>query len=73
MKKKENGAIDCTITMTLTSANCPVSGTLYDLVSNVGYCVEGIEDLETIPHLVFDPPWTRDMMSEDAKLALGLL
>ncbi|MDB2562354.1 iron-sulfur cluster assembly protein [Sulfurimonas sp.] len=72
-EKKEDASIDCIITMTLTSANCPVSGTLYDLVSNVGYCIEEVEDLETIPKLVFDPPWTQSMMSDEAKLTLGLL
>ena len=63
----------CLITMTLTSAGCPVSETLYESICDIGYLIEGVDNLEVFPEIVFDPPWTRDMMSDDAKLALGML
>jgi FeS assembly SUF system protein len=59
------------ITMTLTSAACPVSESLVDQVRNVGFIVEGVSYVE--PNLVFDPPWSQDSMSDEAKLQLGML
>ena len=58
------------ITMTLTSPNCPVAESLPKEVKDGAMQVEEIEavDLE----LVWDPPWTKDMMSEAAKLELNL-
>ena len=58
------------IKMTLTSPNCPVAESLPKEVKDGAMQVEGIEavDLE----LVWDPPWTKDMMSEAAKLELNL-
>ena len=58
------------IIMTLTSPNCPVAESLPKEVKDGAMQVEGIEvvDLE----LVWDPPWTKDMMSEAAKLELNL-
>ena len=58
------------IKMTLTTPNCPVAETLPNDVKEGAMQVEGIEkaDLE----LVWDPPWTQDMMSEAAKLELNL-
>lgn len=69
---KDNATV-CTITMTLTSAACPVSEELYEKISDIGYLLDTKEDIETLPHLVFDPPWSRDMMSEDARLVLEML
>ena len=58
------------IKMTLTSPNCPVAESLPKEVKDGAMQVEEIEavDLE----LVWDPPWTKDMMSEAAKLELNL-
>ena len=72
-EKKEDNVTVCIITMTLTSAGCPVSEVLYDLICDISYNIEGEDNLEVIPELVFDPPWNQDMMSDDAKLELGLL
>lgn len=59
------------IDMTLTSPNCPVAESLPQDVKNK---VEGIEGVnEASVHIVFDPPWDKDMMSEEAKLELGFL
>ena len=63
----------CTVTMTLTSASCPVSESLYDQIEDIAYVIEGEGNLEVAPNLVFDPPWTKDMMSDEAKLSLGML
>lgn len=72
-EKTKDGGTKCVVTMTLTSAGCPVSEDLYEQVCDVSYMIEGEEDLDVLPKLVFDPPWTQNMMSDDAKLALGML
>jgi len=58
------------IEMTLTSPNCPVADSLPNLVKEKVLKVEGIELVEL--KLVWSPPWTKDMMSEAAKLELNL-
>jgi FeS assembly SUF system protein len=59
------------IIMTLTSPNCPVAGTLPKDVGEAVGSIEGIFSIQV--ELVWDPVWTKDMMSEDAKLALDIL
>jgi FeS assembly SUF system protein len=58
------------IRMTLTSPNCPVAGSLPPEVESKVRAVAGVTEVRI--DLVFDPPWTKDMMSEAAKLALGI-
>jgi len=58
------------IKMTLTSPNCPVAESLPKEVKDGAMQVEEIEDVDLV--LVWDPPWTKDMMSEAAKLELNL-
>lgn len=58
------------IRMTLTAPNCPVAGTLPGEVERAVKSVSGVTDLKL--DLVFDPPWSKERMSEAAKLALGL-
>ena len=58
------------IKMTLTTPNCPVAESLPKEVKDVAMQVKGIEDVDL--ELVWDPPWTKDMMSEAAKLELNL-
>ena len=58
------------IKMTLTTPNCPVAETLPKEVKDVAMQVDGIEEVDL--ELVWDPPWTKDMMSEAAKLELNL-
>ncbi len=72
-KNKDETTKSCVVSMTLTSAGCPVSEVLYDQVCNISYLIDGEDDLEVIPKLVFEPPWNQDMMSDDAKLSLGML
>jgi FeS assembly SUF system protein len=59
------------ITMTLTAPNCPVAESLPVEVKETVITIEGIEDCEV--EITFDPPWTKDMMSEEAMLDLGFL
>jgi len=59
------------ITMTLTSATCSFSQVIIDLVKSIAARQEGLEDVEV--EIVFDPPWSQDSMSDEAKLTMGLL
>lgn len=59
------------ILMTLTSPNCPVAETLPVEVEEKVKSLNVIKDAEV--EITFDPPWTQDLMSEEAKLELGLL
>lgn len=61
----------CKITMTLTSATCSFSQVIIDLVKSIAARQEGLEDIDV--EIVFDPPWGQDSMTDDAKLAMGLL
>ena len=58
------------IVMTLTSPMCPVAETLPPEVEAKVRTVEGVENV--VLDLVWDPPWTPDMMSESAKLTLNM-
>ena len=58
------------IEMTLTSPNCPVAESLPQEVSQKIKKLNGMTSLAV--YLTFDPPWDKDMMSEDAKLALDI-
>ena len=60
-----------TITMTLTAPNCPVADELVNEVKQQLNKIEGISKLDLI--LTFDPPWDKEMMSENAKFELGYL
>ena len=59
------------ILMPLTSPNCPVAETLPVEVEEKVKSIDEIKDVEV--EITFDPPWTQDLMSEEAKLELGLL
>ena len=59
------------ILMTLTSPNCPVAESLPKEVEDKVKSLEHITNAEV--EITFDPPWTKDLMSEEAKLELGML
>lgn len=59
------------IEMTLTSPNCPVAETMPKEVEDKVAAIEGVKSSKV--SIVFDPPWDKDMMSEEAKLELGFL
>lgn len=61
----------CKITMTLTSATCSFSQVIVDLVKSIVSRQEGLENIDV--DIVFDPPWGQDKMTDEAKLAMGLL
>jgi len=57
--------------MTLTSPNCPVAETLPMEVEEKVKSLNEVKDAEV--EITFDPPWSQDLMSEEAKLELGML
>ena len=58
------------IDMTLTTPNCPVADSLPKMVKNNVLTIDGVSNVDL--NLVWDPPWTKDKMSEAAKLELNL-
>jgi len=60
-----------TIKMTLTAPNCPLVDVLIADVENAVKAVDGVKDIHI--DLVFEPPWDKSMLSEEAKLELGML
>jgi FeS assembly SUF system protein len=68
--EQENAGSVC-IKMTLTAPACPVAGTLPGMVEQA---VARLDEVDAVcVELVWDPPWTRDCMSDAARLELGLL
>lgn len=66
-----NEDYDVKILMTLTSPNCPVAETLPLEVEEKVKSLNDVNDAEV--EITFDPPWSKDLMSEEAKLELGML
>ncbi|OGI14540.1 MAG: DNA methyltransferase [Candidatus Moranbacteria bacterium RIFCSPHIGHO2_12_FULL_54_9] len=60
----------CTITMTLTTIGCPLFAQIQKEIEDRVLEIPEIEDIKI--ELTFDPPWTVDQMSEEAKIQLGL-
>ena len=65
------GEADIAVRMTLTAPVCPVAGTLPGEVERAVASVEGVDRCQV--ELVWDPPWNKDLMSDEAKLQLGML
>ena len=59
------------ILMTLTTPNCPVAESLPEEVKQKVSNIDGVKSVDL--ELTFEPPWTMDMLSEEAKLELGLI
>lgn len=66
-----NETNDVKILMTLTSPNCPVAETLPMEVEEKVKSIDEVNNVEV--ELTFEPTWTKDLMSEEAQLELGLL
>lgn len=66
---KDDGKVD--IVMTLTAPGCPVAGDIIFEVNSKVEAIPGVTDVHV--QLTFDPPWDKEMMSEEAKLELGFL
>jgi FeS assembly SUF system protein len=64
----EKGEVD--IRMTVTAPACPVAGELPQWAADAVDLIEGTGEIEV--HLVWDPPWDQSMMTEEAKMALGM-
>ncbi|MDO6760537.1 DUF59 domain-containing protein [Tamlana sp. 2_MG-2023] len=62
---------DVKILMTLTTPNCPVAETLPLEVEEKVKSLDEVKGAEV--EITFDPPWTQELMSEEAKLELGML
>jgi FeS assembly SUF system protein len=60
-----------TVEMTLTAPGCPVAGAIVEEVRRKVLDVEGVGEVEV--ELVWDPPWTKERLSEEARLELGLM
>jgi FeS assembly SUF system protein len=61
---------DIAVDMTLTAPNCPVAGEMPVMVKTALEKVEGAGEVTV--NMTFDPPWTPDRMSEEAKLELNM-
>lgn len=59
------------ILMTLTAPNCPVADTLVEDIRTAVAAVDGVSSVDL--QLTFDPPWSKEMLSDEAKLELGWL
>ncbi len=70
LERREDG-YKAIITMTLTSVVCPVGESIVDMVKNIANKIDGLAEVEV--NLVFDPPWDRSKMSDEAKLVLGMM
>ncbi|HKK68590.1 MAG TPA: iron-sulfur cluster assembly protein, partial [Bacteroidales bacterium] len=66
---KEKGEVD--ITMTLTAPNCPMADIVLNDVETYVADVKGIENVNV--NLTFDPPWDKSMLSDEARLELGMM
>lgn len=69
IKVGENNTVE--VIMTLTAPACPVAGDIIFEVQQKVSAIEGVSDAHV--QLTFDPPWTKDMMSEEARLELGFM
>ncbi len=65
----DNGDVD--VDMTLTAPACPVAGMMPVMVKDAVKTVDGVGEVAV--ELVWDPPWSPDTMSDEAKLSLGML
>jgi metal-sulfur cluster biosynthetic enzyme len=63
----DGGNVD--VTFTLTSPGCPIGPQVSDQIEEFVSELPGVENVSS--HMTFNPPWTPDAMSEDAKFALG--
>ena len=66
-----NAEDEVKVLMTLTTPNCPVAESLPQEVEEKIISMDEVSDCEV--EITFDPPWTQELMSEEAKLELGML
>jgi FeS assembly SUF system protein len=66
----KDGTRDITVDMTLTAPACPVAGEMPNMVRDALLGVEGVGEVTV--NMTFDPPWTPEKMSDEAKLELNM-
>lgn len=66
--KEEGGAVE--ITMTLTTIGCPLFGVIEREIKNKLQTIKGVRDVKV--KLVFEPPWSMERLTEQAKATLGI-
>jgi len=69
IEPQDDGVVQ--LTMTLTTPNCPAAGILPGEIESKARSVDGVRDVDF--ELTFDPPWNPEMMSEGARLELGMM
>lgn len=67
--EEENGTV--IVTMTLTTIGCPLYGTIQKLIEDKLHELPEVREVQL--NLTFNPPWSMDMMSEEARMQLGLV
>lgn len=67
----ENDNTVLSVDMTLTAPNCPAADFILEDVRQKLEAIQGLEHVDV--NLVFEPEWTKDMMSEEAKVEMGLM
>ncbi|MDE2030314.1 MAG: DUF59 domain-containing protein [Alphaproteobacteria bacterium] len=67
---REDGTFAVKIDMTLTTPNCPVAGNMPMMVQNAVSAAENVADVAVA--LVWDPPWDKSMMSDEARMTLNM-
>ena len=66
----EDGTFDVVIDMTLTSPNCPVAGQMPSMVQLAARGAEGVREVNV--NLVWDPPWEKSCMTDEARMQLNM-
>lgn len=61
------------VIMTLTTPGCPLAPVIDRMVKETVAEIEGVEEEQVKTELVWDPPWTKEMMTEEARLRLGII
>ncbi len=66
-----NDENEVTVLMTLTAPGCPVAGEMPGWVADAIEPIDGVKQVDV--HLIWEPPWGMDMMSDEARLELGFM
>ncbi len=69
--KRNEAVYDVNIDLTLTSPSCPMAPYLFQSIHDAVSILEGVGTLNV--NLVWDPPWSKDKISREGKMELGLL
>ena len=70
LKPRDDGKMEVAIEMTLTSPNCPVAEQMPSMVQNAVAQLDEVHDVRV--ELVWEPPWDKSQMSDEAKLQLNM-